>query len=289
MEALLDPLTAKKSAKKAQKRKPDAPPADTPAPQRSRRSNPADTAPTTTTPDNEPLDQTPDDAPAPRRSRRSNPGYMVPTPTTTSDNKPLPEQMRTTATPDPPTTASATPPVVNSESPNQIPEGRSSLRASQEGQLLPIGQDPAVERARHAGEVLGAADLLACPASAPAWFVDARGDITREGLGPHYNAVIAAWTRMEQASRFEQGPTNLTSKGRPKQVGAWITNARGKHGTTPAVPDLATYAVEWQGWWDSLQPEWRRKEGDGRWSVTEGYGEGGREWACFTTGALTEY
>ncbi|KAJ7333345.1 hypothetical protein DFH08DRAFT_655439, partial [Mycena albidolilacea] len=119
---------------------------------------------------------------------------------------------------------------------------------------------------------------LACPASAPAWFVDARGDITREGLGPHYDAVIAAWTRMEQASRFEQGPTNLSSKGCPKQVGAWITNARGKRGTTPAVPDPAMYAVEWQGWWDSLQPEWRRKEGDGRWSVTEGYGEGGREW-----------
>ncbi|KAK6969476.1 hypothetical protein R3P38DRAFT_3243181 [Favolaschia claudopus] len=31
-------------------------------------------------------------------------------------------------------------------------------------------------------------------------------------------------------------------------------------------------------WWDSLQPAWREKDGDGRWSVVKGYGAGGREW-----------
>ncbi|KAJ7868789.1 hypothetical protein B0H14DRAFT_2572214 [Mycena olivaceomarginata] len=254
MEALLDPLTVKKSAKKAQKRKPDAPPADMPAPRRSQRSNPTNTAPTTTTPNNEPLDQTPDDAPAPQRSRHLNPGYTVPTPTTTSDNEPLPEQMRTTATPDPPTTASATPPVMDSESPNQIPEGRSSLHAPQEGQLLPIGQDPAMERARQAGEALGTADLLACPASAPTWFVDVRGDITREGLGPHYNVVIAG----------------VDSDGAGLAIQASGARSSDIHGGVAGVVGLVTARVETErgGWKDT------EREG-GEWGLLYHWGVNG--------------
>ncbi|KAJ7882979.1 hypothetical protein B0H14DRAFT_3751569, partial [Mycena olivaceomarginata] len=119
---------------------------------------------------------------------------------------------------------------------------------------------------------------MPCPPKAPEWFVDAHARMTKIDLGCHYHALVAAWTRMEKASRFEHGPPshNLPTKFRPKQVGVWI--GRSRRGTEPTVDDPAAYAVQWQAWWDSLQPAWRKKDDDGQWSVTGGYGEGGREW-----------
>ncbi|KAJ7477129.1 hypothetical protein B0H11DRAFT_1701666 [Mycena galericulata] len=122
-----------------------------------------------------------------------------------------------------------------------------------------------------------------CPPKAKEWFVDAHAAMTRENLGCHFDALVAAWTRVEAASKFEKGPTNLPSRGRPKQVGTWISAARGtRGGSNPQVPDPAAYAVEWQGWWDSLQPEWRKKDGNGDWSTVDGYGKGGKEWGDLT-------
>ncbi|KAJ7713595.1 hypothetical protein B0H14DRAFT_2644752 [Mycena olivaceomarginata] len=244
-------------------------------------SNPADTAPTTTTPDNE--------APRPDAGRRASPAEVATLESRvygayTYDDIRQRAHSRADAyhcDTRPPTTAPRHHPVVNSESPNQIPEGRSSLRAPQEGQLLPIGQDPAVERARQAGEALGLRICWRARRRHPRGSGDARGDIRGKAWVPTI--------RGHRGVDSDGAGLAIRASGRPKQVGAWITNARGKRGTTPAVPDPATYAVEWQGWWDSLQPEWRRKEGDGRWSVTEGYGEGGREWGLLYHWALTEY
>ncbi|KAJ7707872.1 hypothetical protein B0H14DRAFT_2415488, partial [Mycena olivaceomarginata] len=114
-----------------------------------------------------------------------------------------------------------------------------------------------------------------CPTNAPTWFVDGRSRVTEVDIGPHYEAVVVAWTRIEEASRFEQAPTNLPSKHRPKQVTAWIG---GRRTVRPDVADPVEYTAQWQMWWDSLQPAWRRRESDGTWSTTGGYGEGGREW-----------
>ncbi|KAJ7044912.1 hypothetical protein C8F04DRAFT_1250155 [Mycena alexandri] len=117
----------------------------------------------------------------------------------------------------------------------------------------------------------------ACPEKAPAWFVDAHAQMSHTALGPHFNAVLAAWIRVEAASRFEHGPTKLSAKNRPKQVANWIARARAKSaGTT--VHDPVAYAKEWQLWWDSLQPEWRTRDEDQGWSVSGGYGGDGKEW-----------
>ncbi|KAJ7801666.1 hypothetical protein B0H14DRAFT_3782628 [Mycena olivaceomarginata] len=118
--------------------------------------------------------------------------------------------------------------------------------------------------------------FLPCPPEAASWFADAHAAMTKVDLGCHYHALVAAWTRIEQASRFEHGPTNLSPKGRPKQVTAWISRLR--KGTEPVVDDPATYAIQWQAWWDLLQPAWRTKDVDGQWSVVGGYRDGGREW-----------
>ncbi|KAJ7618940.1 hypothetical protein DFH06DRAFT_956907, partial [Mycena polygramma] len=116
-----------------------------------------------------------------------------------------------------------------------------------------------------------------CPADAPEWFVKAHAQITRVDLGCHYHALVAAWTRIEHASRFECGPTNLSSKLRPKEVGTWIGGQRWKRVTASTVSNPAEYAAQWQLWWDSLQPKWRKRGPDENWSVEE-YGEKGREW-----------
>ncbi|KAK6980529.1 hypothetical protein R3P38DRAFT_2579910 [Favolaschia claudopus] len=118
--------------------------------------------------------------------------------------------------------------------------------------------------------------FVPCPPTAPKWFCDAYALMTAADLGCHYSALIDAWTRMEKASRFEQGPTRLPHKLRPQQVSTWIT--RGRRERPPKVEKPEDYAAIWQAWWDSLQPSWREKDGDGRWSVTKGYAQGGREW-----------
>ncbi|KAK6993081.1 hypothetical protein R3P38DRAFT_3224091 [Favolaschia claudopus] len=115
-----------------------------------------------------------------------------------------------------------------------------------------------------------------CPSGAPKWFVDAHASMTKVDLGIHFHALIFAWTRMEKASRFEHGPTNLSPKLRPALVSSWIT--RGRRGSDFVVDNPEEYAEMWQRWWDSLQPAWRVRDTDGSWSVTAGYGAGGREW-----------
>ncbi|KAK6992845.1 hypothetical protein R3P38DRAFT_3224673 [Favolaschia claudopus] len=122
---------------------------------------------------------------------------------------------------------------------------------------------------------LPSASYIPCPSNAAQWFADAHTSVTKVDLGCHYQAVIAAWIRMEAASRYEHSPTNLSPKLRPKQVSSWIGHSR--RGPDPLVENPTEYAEQWQKWWDSLQPNWRKRGGDGRW-IAEHYGANGREW-----------
>ncbi|KAJ7103986.1 hypothetical protein B0H15DRAFT_766409 [Mycena belliarum] len=119
------------------------------------------------------------------------------------------------------------------------------------------------------------APLRSPPPKAPAWFVNARTVLTKVDLGLDFDALIAAWTRIEYASRFEQGPTNLSPTGRPKQIATWIAGRRAH--APPKVTDTGAYASQWKVWWDSLQPKWRKRDKEGMWATDE-YGDGGAEW-----------
>ncbi|KAJ7105137.1 hypothetical protein C8R43DRAFT_1140927 [Mycena crocata] len=117
-----------------------------------------------------------------------------------------------------------------------------------------------------------------CPDKAAQWFVDAHAEITRVALGPHFDAVILAWTRMEAASKYKASTTLLPTKGRPKQVSNWINRGqRGKRNCDTSVTNPTEYENEWQTWWNSLQPSWRKLDADGNWAMNA-YGENGREW-----------
>ncbi|KAJ7458851.1 hypothetical protein FB451DRAFT_1009255, partial [Mycena latifolia] len=111
-----------------------------------------------------------------------------------------------------------------------------------------------------------------CPRNAEEWFVHARGKLLKKPLGAHFNAVLAAWTRLEVACGFANLAHKLSAKGRPSHIGRWITGARGRKQDAPVVTDAVRYAKEWWGWWDSLQPDWRVKGEDGVWVVAETYG-----------------
>ncbi|KAJ7154640.1 hypothetical protein C8R46DRAFT_911249, partial [Mycena filopes] len=55
---------------------------------------------------------------------------------------------------------------------------------------------------------------------------------------------------------------------RPEQVHKWIKSGRAARSTKiPQITNLTKYAREWGQWWDSLQPEWRQRNGDGTWAV----------------------
>ncbi|KAF8216973.1 hypothetical protein K438DRAFT_1748105 [Mycena galopus ATCC 62051] len=74
-----------------------------------------------------------------------------------------------------------------------------------------------------------------CPPKAAAW-----------------SALLAAWIRIETASKFEIGKSALPSKGRPAEVSRWIG---GHHTKVPEVRNVTAYAKPWWKWWDSMQPE----------------------------------
>ncbi|KAJ7115515.1 hypothetical protein C8R43DRAFT_902660 [Mycena crocata] len=114
--------------------------------------------------------------------------------------------------------------------------------------------------------------LPPCPPKAQDWFIHAYGEMTRENLGAHYTAVLAAWIRLEAACRFENPAHKLSWKGRPDEVGQWINTARGRKAPPPIVTDIPKFAAKFWGWWNSLQPEWRTRGADGKWVRGETYG-----------------
>ncbi|KAJ7030236.1 hypothetical protein C8F04DRAFT_961982 [Mycena alexandri] len=115
-----------------------------------------------------------------------------------------------------------------------------------------------------------------CPPTAPDWFRNGHAEVTRCNLGAHFNALLAAWTRIEAASRFENSAGAITKHLRPEQVNRWIHCGRGRKGRPDmTVRNPAEYGRQWWAWWDTLQPAWRGKDSAGAWLIAGSYG---KEW-----------
>ncbi|KAJ7858937.1 hypothetical protein B0H14DRAFT_3631988 [Mycena olivaceomarginata] len=67
-----------------------------------------------------------------------------------------------------------------------------------------------------------AADGTECPPNAADWFVTAHKRLMGVKLGLYYDAVVAAWVRIEKASRFEEGDDRLPATNRPGPVSTWM-------------------------------------------------------------------
>ncbi|CAK5277067.1 unnamed protein product [Mycena citricolor] len=115
-----------------------------------------------------------------------------------------------------------------------------------------------------------------CPDKAAVWFQNAHKKFMAVDLGPDFDAVVTAWMRVEDASRYAAGDEGISSNHRPAAVTTWIRRKRTK---IPSIPDTDAYPMQWEKWWTTLQPEWRVADtvGGAGWSRVE-YGAGGREW-----------
>ncbi|KAJ7035430.1 hypothetical protein C8F04DRAFT_1182336 [Mycena alexandri] len=63
---------------------------------------------------------------------------------------------------------------------------------------------------------------------------------------------------------------------RPKEVTTWVGAHRGTRMKADKIYDagianIAAYAQAWGTWWDSLQPEWRKRHSNGGWKTYEAY------------------
>ncbi|KAJ7034641.1 hypothetical protein C8F04DRAFT_956079 [Mycena alexandri] len=111
------------------------------------------------------------------------------------------------------------------------------------------------------------------PDDAPEWLTDAVMNLTVTPLGSNFKAVLDAIIRIEGANNFDEGK-GLSTSLRPEVVGAWIKGGRGRKAKKiPVIKKLQTYAKDWQAWWDSLQPKWRKRNSHGQWEIGGEYGE----------------
>ncbi|KAJ7479676.1 hypothetical protein FB451DRAFT_1395243 [Mycena latifolia] len=93
----------------------------------------------------------------------------------------------------------------------------------------------------------------------------------------HSDHVLTVLIRLEQAAGFEvdEGECQrLSTKKWLKQIAEWI---RGECGTkskqTPKIKSVSKFAEEWDAWWDSIQPSWRKRDANGKRIVGCEYGK----------------
>jgi hypothetical protein len=119
------------------------------------------------------------------------------------------------------------------------------------------------------------------PAHAPAWLRDSVALFRTEELGCHFTSVLAALVKVETVFGFDEETYGvLRADSRPDPINKWIKGGRTTKTTKiPPVKNVAKYAAQWQQWWDILQPEWRRRDGEGNW-LTGGEAEygGDNQW-----------
>ncbi|KAJ7130585.1 hypothetical protein C8R44DRAFT_613992 [Mycena epipterygia] len=95
-------------------------------------------------------------------------------------------------------------------------------------------------------------------------------------LGPNYASLMDALIRIEEAQGFPSETRGALTTGRPGVVNDWIQSGRGcRSKTLPKITKIRAYPQVWHSWWDSLQPEWRTQDGEGRWKIG---GEYSNDW-----------
>ncbi|KAJ7449741.1 hypothetical protein B0H11DRAFT_1928524 [Mycena galericulata] len=105
---------------------------------------------------------------------------------------------------------------------------------------------------------------------APAkWAVNGKKILEKGAMGTNWAVLLQLWWKLEESSSFQTSTKTHPAKRRPKQVGVWVKNAR------VGTPDLSPqgFGREWWGWWESINPEWRLREGK---LVREGEGDWGQ-------------
>ncbi|KAJ7061108.1 hypothetical protein C8F01DRAFT_1252747 [Mycena amicta] len=108
-----------------------------------------------------------------------------------------------------------------------------------------------------------AAQPLEFPIDAGDWLdEDLWKEVTEKTMGEKFRRMLELWVELEQAYKWQAGTTFFPAIRRPKQVTAWIQNARvGGTGVT-TVGNESLYGRQWWAWWNKTQPGWREIEND---------------------------
>ncbi|KAJ7838435.1 hypothetical protein B0H13DRAFT_2367460 [Mycena leptocephala] len=104
---------------------------------------------------------------------------------------------------------------------------------------------------------------------APTWLRESVRVLLHVDLGCHYRSLVETLIRVECKLGFDENPqTGVSGEARPAEVSRWIKSGRGIRQKGPydaGITDLRDYADRWWGWWDSLQPVWRKRARDNKW------------------------
>ncbi|KAF7798645.1 hypothetical protein EIP86_009869 [Pleurotus ostreatoroseus] len=106
----------------------------------------------------------------------------------------------------------------------------------------------------------------------PKWMVEHFTRLSAEDVGDSYggewSSLLEEWVTLERSLDFKQPRVGLPVAARPADISWWIKNARSGR---VVVKDASKFQSEWDSWWSSINPAWRRREDDAL--VREGTGE----------------
>lgn len=96
------------------------------------------------------------------------------------------------------------------------------------------------------------------------------------GWGQAWKMLLESFVKLEGSVEFGEARGSLPAQGRPAILSEWVADGRlkPKKGGAAArrmlslkAKDLPVFKASFIGWWDSMQPSWR-KEKDGKWLRT---------------------
>ncbi|KAJ7049142.1 hypothetical protein C8F01DRAFT_994425 [Mycena amicta] len=112
------------------------------------------------------------------------------------------------------------------------------------------------------------------------WAIPAREDLELEKAGEAWKVALLAWFEWEKVDGFLKSTESHSTEKRPIQVGEWVSRARNAR-YDPGISNAARFGAQWEDWWRSINPDWRRdgqklrKTGDGDWTELDVPGKNG--------------
>ncbi|KAG9221974.1 hypothetical protein PTI98_008939 [Pleurotus ostreatus] len=102
--------------------------------------------------------------------------------------------------------------------------------------------------------------------NAPEWTRKAVEYMVGLGLGDHWLSLVKNWVKLETKLAFGEGvdgrKMRLPTQGRPLQLKDWMQRHRPYTSNAVLITDVVAFGSDVQKWWNTMQPAWRRGDGD---------------------------
>ncbi|KAF8815164.1 hypothetical protein BYT27DRAFT_7230301 [Phlegmacium glaucopus] len=105
------------------------------------------------------------------------------------------------------------------------------------------------------------------PSTTPEWAIASHDHLLKSDLGKDWTACVQAWFELEQELGYgsqagTKGALPFTTT-RPQEWASWTSKSRGgvrNYQCTPSISDAAEFGIAIQGWWNSIQPSFRKSD-----------------------------